>query len=220
MSWYRKFKNQKNKTPYEISGAKIEEIISEYLPEEELHYSCRWRDYSLENTTFSILRRTPYEFALEEIHMLYSIVSTTPGYHVEIDYIRKELSWFRDLIGKNKLIYTAEWILDEERSIYFFKKYTTFYKKYFFENWSDGAIFSGFPLDPNFDEVYYTSEDVSNVVSGSEKRSKIWARYFGMSKHRIFGHQFAKLINHKLEPLEHPCFRKQLKNVAPIKIEP
>lgn len=215
MSWYRRFKNRKNNVPYEIDGAKIENLISEYLPEEELTYSCRWREYSLGNTTLTILRRTPYEFALEEIHTLYSIVTSNPGYYVEIDYIRQELSWLRDLVGKDKIIYTHEWILDQERSIYFFKKYTSFYKKYFFQNWKDGTIFSGFPLDPNFVDVYYNSENTSEVVAGTEKRSKLWSKYFGFSKHRIFGHQFAKVINSKLEPLNHPMF----KNVSTTKIK-
>ena len=211
MTWYRRFKNRKNKPPYEISGAEIDKIISEYLPEKELVYSCRWRDYTLENTTFSILRRTPYEFALKEIHDLYAIISSHPDYYVELDYIRQELSWFRYLIGDNEIIYTAEWMLNEERSIYFFKKYTTFYKKYFFENWKDGDVFSGFPLDPTFDDVYFDREDISNVVMGSEKRAKIWSRYFGMSKHRIFGHQFARVINHQLSPLCHPKFNPDQK---------
>lgn len=215
MSWYRRFKNRKNRPSYEIDGSEIDKIIAEYLPEKELTYSCRWRDYTFENTTFSILRRTPYEFALKEIHELYAIISHYPGYYVELDYIRQELSWLCDLIGETEIIYTAEWSLKEERSVYFFKKYTSKFKQYFFENWKDGEIFSGFPLDPTFDYVYFDPKDdlkVSKAVAGSEKRAKIWSKYFGMSKHRIFGHQFAKVINHRLTPLCHPKFNSNRKS--------
>ena len=86
-------------------------------------------------------------------------------------------------------------------------KYYDLYMKYFLENWKDGEIFSCFPIDPKFHEIYHTSEDSSKVISGCEKRSKMWTKISGSSKHRIFGHQCAKIMNHKLEPLIHPRFK-------------
>jgi hypothetical protein len=207
MSWYRRFKNRKNRPYYEITGSTIEKLIQEYFPENELYYSCRWRDYTFNNTTMRVLRRTPYEFALDETHQLFSSLLTKPDYYIELDYIRQELSWLRELLNDNQIIYTKEWFLESQRPVYFFMKYYNLYMKYFLENWKDGEIFSCFPIDPKFNEIYHTSEDPSKVVAGCEKRSKMWTKISGYSKHRIFGHQFAKIMNHKLEPLIHPRFK-------------
>ena len=68
MSWYRRFKNRKHCPPYDINGNDIEDLVQEYFDENELNYSIRWVDYRFDNTVLRVMRRTPYEFALDEIH--------------------------------------------------------------------------------------------------------------------------------------------------------
>ena len=83
--------------------------------------------------------------------------------------------------------------------------------KHFLSNWEDGKLMSCFPCDPEFGDYYYNDLDVTKVVVGSEKRGKIWSKVGGMSKHRIFGHQFAHTKNHTLDPITHPRFKCRTK---------
>ena len=211
MSWYRRFKNRKHCPSYEIDGKTIENLVLEYFPENELKYSCKKRNYVFDNTRMSVLRRSAFEFALDEIHSLFETISPVAGYYIELDYVRQELSWFRELMKDSDIIYTKEWFVTAgvKRPIYYFMKYQELYFKYFLSNWKDGDIFSVFPIDPVFPDTYFTSIDASKEVAGTEKRAKMFKNRGGYSKHRIFGHQFATLKNHKLEPMVHPRFKSR-----------
>lgn len=211
MSWYRRFKNRKNCPPYNINGKDIEDLVQEYFDEDELTYSRRWVDYKFDNTVLRVMRRTPYEFALDEIHTLFATLTPLPGYYIELDYIRQELNWLQELTRNDDMIYTLDWFLHSNRPIYFFMKYYHIYMKYFLSNWGDGKLMSCFPCDPEFGDYYYNNLDVTKVVVGSEKRGKIWSKVGGMSKHRIFGHQFAYTKNHTLYPITHPRFKCRTK---------
>jgi hypothetical protein len=213
MSWYRRFKNRKNRPYYEIDGSQIENLVEEYFEQDELNYSRRWIDYRFDNTVLRVMRRTPYEFALDEIHTLFATLSPLPKYYIELDYIRQELNWFRELIKNESMIYTLDWFLYSTRPVYFFMKYYHIYMKYVQSSnlFREGEIISCFPCDPEFGNIYYNDENVTKVVAGSEKRGKIWTSVGGMSKHRIFGHQWAKVKNHKFEPMEHPKFKSRIK---------
>jgi hypothetical protein len=217
MSWYRRFKNRKNCPPYDINGKDIEDLVQEYFDENELTYSRRWVDYRFDKAVLRVMRRTPYEFALDEIHTLFGTLTKLPEYYIELDYIRQELNWFRELINDDqKLIYTLDWLLDPTtRPIYFFLKYRSVYLKHVQTSslFKPGSIVSLFPCDPDFGNVYYNNEDVTKVVAGSEKRGKIWESG-GFSKHRIFGHQWATCTGESgqgngFEPLHHPRFRSR-----------
>ena len=87
MSWYRRFKNRKYREYYEITGKQIEDLVQEYFDENELNYSRRWMDYRFDNTVFRVMRRTSYEFALDEIHTLFATLSPLPEYHIDLNYI-------------------------------------------------------------------------------------------------------------------------------------
>ena len=217
MSWYRRFKNRKNRPAYDINGKDIEDLVQEYFDENELNYSRRWVDYRFDKAVLRVMRRTPYEFALDEIHTLFATLTPLPGYYIELDYIRQELNWFRELINNDQeLIYTLDWLLDPTtRPIYFFMKYRSVYLNHVQTSslFKPGSIVSLFPCDPEFGNVYYNSEDVTKVVAGSEKRGKIWESG-GFSKHRIFGHQWAKCTGEPgqgngFEPLNHPRFKSR-----------
>ena len=113
MSWYRRFKNRKNRPAYDINGKDIEDLVQEYFDENELNYSRRWVDYRFDKAVLRVMRRTPYEFALDEIHTLFATLTPLPEYYIELDYIRQELNWFRELIDNDQeLIYTLDWLLD------------------------------------------------------------------------------------------------------------
>ena len=209
MTWYRRFKNRKHCPPYEINGKDIENLVQEYFPENELDYSCKKRQYVFNTTRMVVIRRTPYEFALDETHLLFETLTPVSGYYIELDYIRQELSWLRELLKDNQIIYSKEWFVDSgsRSAVYYFIKYNKLYQEYFLKNWKDGTIFSCFPIDPIFPDTYFTSPDPSKSIIGTEKRSKMWKTLGGYSKHRIFGHQFARLKNQKLEPMIHPRFK-------------
>jgi hypothetical protein len=213
MSWYRRFKNRKIGPGYEINGKDIENLIQEYFKENELNYSRRWVDYRFDNTVLRVMRRTPYEFALDETHTLFATLTSLPNYYIELDYIRQEVNWLHDLVKDSDIINTLDWFLESPRSVYFFiKYYHLFVKEVLSSNiFREGNIISGFPCDPKFGEFYYQDLDISKVIIGSEKRAKMWTNKFGMSKHRIFGHQWAVVKDHKFEPLIHPRFRSRVK---------
>jgi hypothetical protein len=214
MSWYRRFKNRKYREYYEITGKQIEDMVQEYFDENELNYSRRWMDYKFDNTVFRVMRRTSYEFALDEIHTLFSTLSPLPEYHIDLDYIRQELKWFREFVLDSDLIYTMDWLLHPTtRPTYFFMKYYHIFMKHVQTSnlFREGEIVSCFPCDPEFGDVYYNDEDITKVVVGSEKRGKIWASVGGMSRHRIFGHQWARVVNHQFEPMIHPRFKCRTK---------
>ena len=120
MSWYRRFKNRKHCPPYDINGKDIENLVQEYFNENELTYSRRWIDYKFDNTVLRVMRRTPYEFALDEIHTLFATLTPLPGYYIELDYIRQELNWLKELTVNDDMIYTLDWFLHSTRPIYFF----------------------------------------------------------------------------------------------------
>lgn len=217
MSWYRRFKNRKNRPAYDINGKDIENLVQEYFDENELNYSRRWVDYRFDKAVLRVMRRTPYEFALDEIHTLFATLTPLPEYYIELDYIRQELNWFRELIDNDQeLIYTLDWLLDPTtRPIYFFMKYRSVYLKHVQTSslFKSGSLVSLFPCDPEFGNIYYNNEDVTKVVAGSEKRGKIWESG-GFSKHRIFGHQWARCTcepgqGNGFKPLDHPRFKSR-----------
>ena len=217
MSWYRRFKNRKYRPGYDINGKQIEDLVQEYFDENELTYSRRWVDYRFDKAVLRVMRRTPYEFALDEIHTLFATLTPLPEYYIELDYIRQELNWFRELIDNDQeLIYTLDWLLDPTtRPIYFFMKYRSVYLNHIQTSnlFKPGLLVSLFPCDPDFGNVYYNNEDVTKVVAGSEKRGKIWESG-GFSKHRIFGHQWARSKGelgqgNGFEPLDHPRFKSR-----------
>jgi hypothetical protein len=219
MSWYRRFKNRKYCPPYDINGKDIEDLVQEYFDENELNYSRRWIDYRFDKAVLRVMRRTPYEFALDEIHTLFATLTPLPSYYIELDYIRQELKWFRDLIDDdNELVYTLDWLLDPTtRPIYFFLKYRSAYLNYIQTSnlFRKRSLVSLFPCDPDFGNVYYNNDDVTKVVAGSEKRGNIW-QSGGFSKHRVFGHQWARstsLPGHGagFEPINHPRFKTRIR---------
>jgi hypothetical protein len=215
MTWIRRFKNRKNRPYYEIDGVQIENLVQEYFPENELNYSRRWIDYNFEITALRVLRRTPYEFALDEIHFLFMTLTSFPEYYIDLDYLRQEMNWLRIFLNDNQIIYTLDWFLESDRPTYYFLKYLKAFKNNFFiNNFWEGKIFSGFPCDPKFGEFYFSDQDNSKVVSGSEKRSYMWNKFVGFGNHRIFGHQWAKVKNGKLEPIIHPRFKSNLKRTG------
>lgn len=211
MSWYRRFKNRKHRPYYEISGKELENIVEEYFPSDELNFTCRWVDYRFDNTILRVMRRTPYEFAIDELHTLFRTLTPLPEYYIELDYVRQELLWLRELTVNYDMIYTLDWFLNSTRPIYFFMKYYHIYMKHFLCNWENDKLISCFPCDPEFGNCYYNNKDVVKVVAGSEKRGKIWSKVGGLSKHRIFGHQFAYTKNNRLNPITHPRFRCRTK---------
>jgi len=210
MSWYRQFKNRNHCPYYEISGEELENIVGEYFKVDELSYTRRWIDYKFDTTVLRIMRRTPYEFAIDELHTLFQTLTPLPQYYIDLSYIRQELLWLKELTINDTIIYTLDWFLNSTRPIYFFMKYYHIYIKYFLENWEDNKLVSCFPCDPEFGNYYYNNKDISKVVIGSEKRSKIWCKFIGMSKHRILGHQFAYTKNKKLQPITHPRFKYKI----------
>jgi len=220
MSWYRRFKNRKNCPSYDINGKDIENLVQEYFDENELTYSRRWVDYRFDKAVLRVMRRTPYEFALDEIHTLFGTLTKLDGYYIELDYIRQELNWFRELItNDHELVYTLDWLLDPTtRPIYFFMKYRSVYLNYVQTSslFKPGSLASLFPCDPNFGDVYYNNQDVTKVVAGSEKRGRIWESG-GFSKHRIFGHQWARCTGEAgqgngFEPINHPRFKQRTRS--------
>lgn len=212
MSWIRRFKNRKNKPYYEISGETLENIAQEYFPENEISVSKRWMDYHIDITHLRVLRRTPYEFAIDEIHTLFQTLTEFNDYYIDLNYIRQELNWLRELLEGEEMVYTLDWFLEtEDRPEYHFLKYIKCYKKTFYSNpfW-EGKVISGFPCDPSFSDAYfYCNGNVESVVIGSEARSRMWERFCGFSHHRIFGHQFGRVQNGKLQPLNHPRFKSR-----------
>jgi len=225
MSWYRRFKNRRSRPAYEINGKDIENLVQEYFPENELRYSRRIIDYKVDSLIIRVIRRTPYEFALDEIHTLFATLSPLPEYYIELDYIRQELNWFRTMIrNDDELIYTLDWLFNPgSRPIYYFLKYRNILLNHGLSSglFAPGRLFSMFPCDPEFGNVYYNNEDITKVVAGSEKRGKLWESG-GFSKHRIFGHQWARCKkvsargnargeNQGFYPVIHPRFKRRVR---------